>query len=566
MATAPTFILALLLLLPLTLAAPGGGKWNLLLSNIGVSAMHMQLLNNDRVVIFDRTDFGPSNISLPNNQCRNDPNDLTLKVDCTAHSVEYDVASNSIRPLNVLTDVWCSSGAAMPDGSLMQTGGFNDGDHNVRVYKPCTDDSCDWQEFDTVLTQRRWYATNHILPDGRQIIVGGRGQFSYEFYPKQAGADQSYNLPYEFYPKKAGADQSYNLPFLSQTNDPRIENNLYPFVFLNVDGNLFIFANNRAILFDYVNGVVVKNYPTIPGGDPRSYPSSGSAVLLPLREWQRGANMTAEVMVCGGAPKGSFTSANNRNFVGALNTCGRIRITDPNPQWVMETMPLARVMGDMVLLPNGNVLIINGASAGTAGWDLARNPVLTPLIYRPNNPNRLRFEVQNSSFISRMYHSTAILLRDGRILISGSNPHAYYNFTGVFFPTDLTMEIFSPDYLDSRLSRVRPTIVSPASQSQIGYGQQLTINFIAQGRINRGFITVTMVAPPFTTHAFSMNQRLLVLTNGNEISANVTSVGRLNYQVRVVTPSSNILAPPGYYLLFVVYREVPSQGIWVQIK
>ncbi|KAL0438880.1 UNVERIFIED_CONTAM: Aldehyde oxidase GLOX [Sesamum latifolium] len=320
------------------------------------------------------------------------------------------------------------------DGSLMQTGGFNDGDRNVRVYKPCSDDSCDWQEFDVALRQRRWYATNHILPDGRQIIVGGRGQFSYEFYPK-----------------KAGADQSYNLPFLSQTNDPRIENNLYPFVFLNTDGNLFIFANNRAILFDYVNRVVVRNYPTIPGGDPRSYPSSGSAVLLPLRDLQGGANVTAEVL------------------------------------WVMETMPLARVMGDMVLLPNGNILILNGASSGTAGWDLGRNPVLTPLIYRPNNPTGLRFEAQNSSSIPRMYHSTAILLRDGRILVSGSNPHAYYNFTGVVFPTDLTMEAFSPHYLDPRLKRVRPMIVSPTSHSQIGYGQQLVINFKAQGRIKQRF-------------------------------------------------------------------------------
>ncbi|KAL0366061.1 UNVERIFIED_CONTAM: Aldehyde oxidase GLOX [Sesamum radiatum] len=562
MATTPTLLISfllhhfiiLLLLLPyqhstLTLAAAGGGQWKLLLSNTGVSAMHMQLLNTDRVVIFDLTDFGPSNISLPNGKCRNNPKDLTLKIDCTAHSIEYDVASNSVRPLNVFTNVWCSSGAAMPDGSLVETGGFNDGDRNARVFKPCRDNSCDWQEFNTVLTEKRWYASNHILPDGRQIIIGGRGQFTYEFYPK-----------------RTGADASYNLPFLSQTNDPRIENNLYPFVFLNVDGNLFIFANNRAILFDYVKGAVVKTYPTIPGGDPRSYPSSGSAVLLPLRNLQGGGNITAEVMVCGGAPKGSFTNANNGKFVGALNTCGRIQITDPNPQWVMETMPLARVMGDMVLLPNGNVLIINGASEGTAGWDLGRNPVLTPVVYRPNNPVGSRFEAQLSSSIPRMYHSTAVLLRDGRVLVSGSNPHAYYNFTGVLFPTDLTMEAFSPDYLDPRLARVRPMIVSPASHSQIGYGEQLTINFRGQGGINRNLITVTMVAPPFTTHSFSMNQRLLVLTHGDGTRADVTPLGRSNYQIRVMTPDSSILAPPGYYLLFVIYREIPSQGIWVQIK
>lgn len=107
---------------------------------------------------------------------------------------------------------------------------------------------------------------------------------------------------------------------------------------------------------------MVKTYPTIPCGYPRSYPSTGSAVLLPLRN-----NVGAEVLVCGGAPKGSYVRATNGNFVAALNTCGRIRINDLNPQWVMETMPSGRIMGDMVLLPNGNVLIINGADSGTAG-------------------------------------------------------------------------------------------------------------------------------------------------------------------------------------------------------
>lgn len=536
-------LVVMLQMVPQAVVAAGGGKWNLLKSNIGVSAMHMQLLNNDRVVIFDLTDFGASNISLPNNRCRDNPKDLTLQHDCTAHSVEYDVAANSIRPLFVYSNPWCSSGAAMPDGSLLQTGGFNDGYNTVRVFKPCNDNSCDWQEFSNVLTHRRWYASNHILPDGRQIIFGGRDRFSYEFYPKTSGADLAVELP-----------------FLKDTRDPTIENNLYPFVFLNVDGNIFLFANNRAILYDYVRRVVVRNYPTIPGGDPRNYPSSGSAVLLPLRI---GAGaVVAEVLVCGGAPKGSFTSANNGNFVAALNTCGRIRINDPNPQWVMETMPLARVMGDMVLLPNGNVLIINGAAAGTAGWGIARNPVLTPLVYRPNNQLGSRFEAQNATTIPRMYHSNAILLRDGRVLVSGSNPNAYYTFKGVLYPTDLTMQAYSPEYLDPQFAPLRPNILSPASHSQFAYGQLLTINFtLPQPTINANSLTVSIVAPPFTTHSFSMNQRLLLLT-----TSNLTSLGGSNYRLRVSTPNSKILAPPGYYLLFLVYQQVPSPGIWVQFK
>ncbi|KAI3688856.1 hypothetical protein L2E82_46743 [Cichorium intybus] len=210
-----------------------GGSWSLLHPTIGISAMHMQLLPSDRVIIFDRTDFGASDVSLPDGKCREDQYDYVLKKDCTAHSIEYDVAFNSIRPFMVLTDIWCSSGALMPDGSLIQTGGFNDGDHVIRVFNnSCT--ACDWEEIPFGLVQRRWYATNHILPDGRQIVIGGRRQFNYEFYPKAMMSEKAYSLP-----------------FLVQTNDANIENNLYPFVFLNTDGHLFVFANNRAILFDY---------------------------------------------------------------------------------------------------------------------------------------------------------------------------------------------------------------------------------------------------------------------------------------------------------------------------
>ncbi|XP_059637935.1 aldehyde oxidase GLOX-like [Cornus florida] len=522
--------------------ASTGGRWNLLSHNIGISAMHMQLLHNDRVVIFDRTNFGHSNISLPNGKCRNNPKELVLKTDCTAHSAEYDVATNTIRPLMILTDTWCSSGAVMPDGRLIQTGGWNDGDRVVRIYRPCSD--CDWEEVHSGLAQVRWYATNHILPDGRQIIIGGIQQFNYEFYPKTSSSTEALNLS-----------------FLAQTNEPKIDNNLYPFVFLNVDGNLFIFANNRAILFDYLKGVVVRTYPEIPGGDPRSYPSTGSSVLLPLKDLQ-GPQIEAEFLVCGGAPKGSFISViQRRKFVGALDTCGRIKITDPNPQWVLEKMPLPRVMGDMLLLPNGNVLIISGAASGVAGWDYARDPVLKPIIYRHNSPIGSRFEIQNPSTIPRMYHSTAILLRDGRVLVSGSNPHQFYNFTNVLFPTELSLEAFSPSYLDAGYASLRPKIVSPVSQTKVGYGQKVTIRFTVMGVINENLVSVTMIAPSFNTHSFSMNQRLLVL-GGN----NVQKVENSTYEMTVMTPSSGNLAPSGYYLIFVIHQEIPSEGIWIHIQ
>ncbi|KAI3686627.1 hypothetical protein L1987_80307 [Smallanthus sonchifolius] len=542
MASSPQLVIffATLLLYPIANAGNTGGSWALLQKSIGICAMHMQLLPTDHVVIFDRTDFGASSISLPNGKCREDPHDRVLKKDCTAHSVEYDVAWNSIRPLNVFTDVWCSSGALMPDGSLVQTGGYNDGERVVRVFNKCY--KCDWKEIAYGLVEPRWYATNQLLPDGRQIVIGGRQKFNYEFYPKTAGAWKAYNLP-----------------FLWQTNDFHLENNLYPFVFLNTDGNLFIFANNRAILFNYFRDQVLKTFPEIPGGDPRNYPSTGSAVLLPLRII-KGNVAVVEVLVCGGAPKGAFANAKKGIFYEALNSCGRIKISDPNPQWVMETMPLGRVMGDMVLLPNADVLIINGGSRGTAGWEYGRDPVLKPVIYRHYNPINSRFSVQNPSSIPRMYHSSAILLRDGRVLVGGSNPHIGYKFTNAIFPTELRLEAFLPPYLDPSSSYIRPKIISPVSQTNIQYGKQIVIRFTVQAHVDLNRISVIMIAPTFTTHSFSMNQRLLVLD-----SYPAKIVGKLTYAVSTTAPPSRNIAPPGYYMLFVVHHDIPSEGIWVVI-
>lgn len=540
------FLFFLLILVPHSAYAErGGGRWHLLQRSIGISAMHMQLLHDDRVAIFDRTDFGPSNLPLPNGHCRRDPRDQALQNDCTAHSVDYNSLTNTFRPLTVLTDTWCSSGATLPNGTLVQTGGFNDGEFVVRTFQPSCR-TCDWVELPNTLLERRWYATNHVLPDGKSIIIGGRRAFNYEFYPK--------TTPF--------TSQLYKLPFLSQTHDPKEENNLYPYVFLHVDGNLFIFANNRAILFNYTTNDVVRTYPTIPGGEPRSYPNTGSAVLLPLKNLELGLNMEVEVLVCGGAPRGSYLNALNKNqFLPALNTCARMKITDPKPTWVIETMPMARVMGDMLLLPQGDVIIINGAGSGSAGWDLARDPVLSPVIYHTDNPPESRFKAQRPAKIPRMYHSSAILLRDGRVVVGGSNPHRTYNFSNVLYPTELSLEAFSPPYLDPSRDKIRPTITNPDSGFKIQYGKVLEVKFSVTELTNPGSIKVTMLRPPFNTHSFSMSQRLLVLTNTKRVKAK----GRAEYQISVMTPGSANIAPPGFYMLYVVNQGVPSNGTWIQI-
>lgn len=529
----------------------GGGRWSLLRPSIGLSAMHMQVLRDGTVVIFDRTDFGPSNLSLPRGRCRRDPADVALKVDCTAHALLYDVEYNSIRPLTVQTDTWCSSGAVRPDGTLLQTGGYNDGEKKVRTFAPCLGrrgNSCDWTELKETLVERRWYASNHILPDGRVIIVGGRNVFTYEFFPKASATEKSFYLK-----------------FLKETRDLREENNLYPFLHLLPDGNLFIFANKRSILFDYKKSRVIKEFPVIPGSDKRNYPSTGSSVLLPMRLGGRSAMPAAEVMICGGSPPGAFTKSDKlRVFVEASRSCGRLRVSDPNPEWTMEQMPMPRVMSDMLLLPNGHVLMINGATNGTAGWEDGRNAVYNPVLYLPDGPPGLprRFEVLNPARIPRMYHSTAVVVPDGRVLVGGSNPHSKYNFTAYPYPTDLSLEAFYPPYLSPQFAILRPSILSlEAAEQTVSYSERFSVNFVVTMYRPRHGLSVGLLAPPFTTHSFAMNQRLLWL--------DVLSVVRLSsfaYRITVAAPPSATVAPPGYYMLFVVHAEIPSRGIWVRVR
>ncbi|KAJ1686189.1 hypothetical protein LUZ63_017579 [Rhynchospora breviuscula] len=512
--------------------SPGtAGEWRLLSSNIGIVAMHMQLLPDNRLLTFDRTDFGLSNLTF-----RDCP---YYFLDCTAHSLLFDISINTITPLPLQSDPWCSSAALLPNGSLLQTGGFNTGDRSVRLFSLS---SLSWTEQPYSLAVRRWYASNQLMPDGTVIIVGGRREFNFEFFPPV----QQYQL--------------FDLPFLQETNDPDAENNLYPFLHLLPDGSLFIFANTRSMVFDPLGRIAARSLPPIPGDVPRNYPSTGSSVLLPLRSE---APSRAEILICGGAPRGAFQLAlRNSTYLPAISTCGRIVPTDPDPQWSMEEMPMGRVMGDMVILPTGEILIINGAAAGTAGWELAQDPVLNPVLYKPDHPAGYRFEVMNPSTIPRMYHSSAILDSSGRVLVGGSNPHVGYVFENVTYPTDLSLEAYLPPYLDASYEIMRPRRVRVGPPAEVGYGDMAFVRFAIDGGLQEGMaVEVVAIAPAFATHSVGMNQRMVVMP-----VMRLVQLSFRDYMAEVMAPPSPEVAPPGFYMWFVLHGGVPSRAVWVRIR
>ena len=89
-------------------------------------------------------------------------------------------------------------------------------------------------------------------------------------------------------------------------------------------------------------------------------------------------------------------------------------------------MSQPRVMPDSVLLPTGKVLVMNGSSTGKA--DAGANPVYAVELYDPDGDT---WTSMASMAVPRLYHSTALLLPDGRVMTAGSdsawNPDPFHS-------------------------------------------------------------------------------------------------------------------------------------------
>jgi hypothetical protein len=140
----------------------------------------------------------------------------------------------------------------------------------------------------------------------------------------------------------------------------------------------------------------------------------------------------------------------------------------------------------------------------------------------------------------RMYHSTALLLPDGRILSAGGG-HNYVNNADYY-----SAEYYSPPYL---FKGARPTISS--SPTTVNYGS----SFFVGTPDGAGIASVSLVCNGAVTHEVNMDQRYVPLSF-------TQTAGGLNVQA---PPDANT-APPGYYMLFIVNSNgVPSIAPFVRL-
>ena len=106
--------------------------------------------------------------------------------------------------------------------------------------------------------------------------------------------------------------------------------------------------------------------------------------------------------------------------MATVGFCQRMRLNDYGIKqgWQTEGMPSPRFMGEAIIMPDGKLMLVNGAQTGVSGFNNigsmtgnsnADNPVLQPWIYDPLATRGSRFSRTGmpTSKIPRMYHSTA---------------------------------------------------------------------------------------------------------------------------------------------------------------
>ena len=433
------------------------------------------------------------------------------------------------RPMHVKSDIFCSAGLVLPDkaGRQINIGGWaNDATYGIRLYTPDGAPGVwgknDWQENvnELSLLTGRWYPSAMIMANGSILVVGG-----------EVGSNGAAVPSLEVLPRPAGVTAPIYCDYLART-DPY---NLYPYLAVLPSGNVLVAYYNEARLLDPVTLQTKRVLPNIPGAvnnflAGRSYPMEGTAMLLPQHAPYTDA---LTMIICGGSTIGPEI---------ALDNCASISPDVTNANWTIERMPSQRVISCMVALPDGTFLILNGAQQGFAGFGLATNPNHNAVLYDPSKPAHTRMTVMANSTVDRLYHSEAILLPDGRVLVSGSDPE------DVRFVQEYRNEVFIPPYLLNGIAQ--PTFSIQGNITSWSYGQSITLKV----KTTTQNIKVSLLGAVSSTHGNSMGQRTIFPA----VSCSGTTC-------TVTAPPNANVCPPGWFMLYVLDNGTPSYSQWVRI-
>jgi beta-lactam-binding protein with PASTA domain len=393
-------------------------------------------------------------------------------------------------------DLLCSGHTFLADGRLITLGGWDRsgaglGLNEVDIFEPNIQA---WIRA-RPMAFKRWYPTATRLPDGRVLAVSGARNSLTDIVT----TPEVYDPATDTWTSLTAAVRA--IP-------------MYPFMFVLPDGRVITVGNSEVPNRTQALDLSTNTWTVV---DTRSI-EGGAAVMF-----QPGKFMKA----------GTAADSGDSGLSGS--TAFVLDMTQPVPAWTPTgSMAFPRSFHNLTMLPDGTTLVTGGGTDRSAF--ISSNGVLPAELWSPVSGT---WTTLASMVKPRLYHSTALLLPDARVLVAGGGADS-----GV--EDQPTGEIFSPPYL---FKGPRPTIAS--TPSTLAYGATFPVATADAATI----ASVTLMAPGSVTHGFNMDQRFLTL------AFQATPNG-----LNVVAPATANLAPPGYYMLFIVNSSgVPSVAAFVNL-
>ncbi|MGB8170773.1 MAG: putative Ig domain-containing protein [Chthoniobacteraceae bacterium] len=400
---------------------------------------------------------------------------------------------------NTNHDMFCGGVSTLPDGRVFVNGG-DACNSATSVY--------DWRSNSWTalppMNDTRWYNPSITLPDGGVFTVSGGG----------SGPNNA-----ERWDAATGWRRLPGIGWGAVTSEPGYVNIWHPFVVLAPNGKVFHFGPTDTMHWVDVTGtgVLAASGQTVPGVH---YPKEGAWVMFE----------EGRILVAGG---GVNTTNGSDTTTGTSATAAyTVDLNGAIPQVTnVASMQFARQFANTAVLPNGEVMVIGG-NGGVKFSDTGS--IMTPELY---NPRTNTWRTLSNMAVPRNYHSTALLLADGRVWSGGG---------GLGGGDHQDAQLFTPPALLNADGTAAPRPAITAGAGTIGYGQTFNIS-ATPGLSEFAFIRMSSL-----THSVNTDLRRLVLP--------FTETTAGNYQL---TSHANLnVMTPGYWMLF----GLNSNGVYSEAK
>ena len=431
--------------------------------------------------------------------------------------VSYDISSNSQSAFTVANthhDMFCPGMNSLPDGRLLINGGNTDA--AATAYDPAAN------TFTRVANMNlgRGYQSSVTLSDGRSFTIGGS-------FTGGIGGQNGV-------PMKDGEVYDASTNRWTLLRGAKVQPMLTSY-----DNEGAWRTDNHAWLYAWTGKSVLQAGPS-KRMNWYGTTGSGSVTSAGTRNGNNDQMCGVNVMYDQGK---IFAAGGSQSYDGsdALNVAHRITINGVNQAATVQPLPnmyYRRMHANAAVLPNGQVFISGGQTYGKVFSDY--NSVLQAEIWDPKTST---FKPVAPASVPRNYHSTMLLMPDGRVMSGGGG--LCYLGGGCDDANHADMQFYTPPYLfDSNGNpAARPQVKTLRSSQQTGNkirvypGGTLTVTLDKASGLSH-----VLVRLGSATHSVDTDQRRIPLTVVSTIGNTVT--------LRV--PSDNGIVPPGFYYYFAV--------------